>query len=77
MTGPWFENLPGIFGQAVARPSDMLGENYNRLTYLLSYRIDRFLRHDDTAEETVRQIEDGAKKLMPAKDQRATANERE
>lgn len=61
---PWFEKLPPIFDQAVARPSAVLGVNYNRLAYLLSYQVERFLRHDDTAEETVRQIEDGAKKLM-------------
>ena len=61
---PWFAKLPAIFDQAVVRPSDVLGVNYNRLAYLLSYQIDRFLRHDQTAEETVRQIEDGAKNLM-------------
>jgi trehalose/maltose transport system substrate-binding protein len=61
---PWFAKLPAIFDQAVARPSDVLGANYNRLAYLLSYRIDRFLRRDETAEQTVRQIEDGAKKLL-------------
>jgi hypothetical protein len=38
--------------------------NYNRLTYLLSHQPDLFLRHEDTAEETVRKIEDGATKLM-------------
>jgi trehalose/maltose transport system substrate-binding protein len=58
---PWFKKLPPIFDQAVARPSAVLGVNYNRLAYLLSYQVERFLRHDDTAEETVRQIEDGAK----------------
>jgi trehalose/maltose transport system substrate-binding protein len=61
---PWFAKLPAIFEQAVARPSDVLGVNYNRLTYLLSRQLGRFLRHDNTAEETVRQIEDGAEKLM-------------
>ncbi|MBV8278121.1 MAG: ABC transporter substrate-binding protein [Verrucomicrobia bacterium] len=61
---PWFAKLPAIFDQAVARPSDVLGAKYNRLAYLVSYQIDRFLRHDETAEETVHQIEDGAKKLM-------------
>jgi trehalose/maltose transport system substrate-binding protein len=61
---PWFEKLPAIFNQAVARPSGVLGVNYNRLAYLLSYQVERFLRHDETAEETVRLIEDGAKKLM-------------
>jgi hypothetical protein len=58
------ENLPTILDQAVASPSDVLGENYNRLAYLLSYRVDRFLPHDDTAEETVGQIEGWSKKLM-------------
>jgi trehalose/maltose transport system substrate-binding protein len=61
---PWFAKLPAIFDQAVARPSNALGANYNRLAYLVSHQVDRFLRHDETAEETVRQIEDGAKKLM-------------
>jgi trehalose/maltose transport system substrate-binding protein len=61
---PWFAKLPAIFDQAVARPSDVLGVNYNRLGYLLSHQLDRFLRHDSSAEETVRQIEDEATKLM-------------
>jgi trehalose/maltose transport system substrate-binding protein len=61
---PWFAKLPGIFDQAVARPSNALGPNYNRLAYLVAHQLDFFLHHDDTAEETVRQIEDGAKKLM-------------
>jgi len=61
---PWFAKLPVIFDQAVARPSDVLGVNYNRLAYLFSHQVDRFLRHDSTAEETVRQIEDGTKKLV-------------
>jgi trehalose/maltose transport system substrate-binding protein len=65
---PWFAKLPAIFDQAVARPSDVPGVNYNRVAYLVSHQLDRFLRHDDTAEETVRQIEDGAKKLMQDKE---------
>jgi trehalose/maltose transport system substrate-binding protein len=61
---PWFEKLPAIFDQAVARPSDALGVNYNRLAYLVSHQLDRFLRQDGTAQQTVSQIEDGATKLM-------------
>ncbi|HEX6565940.1 MAG TPA: ABC transporter substrate-binding protein [Chthoniobacterales bacterium] len=68
---PWFAKLPGIFAQAVARPSNALGPNYNRLAYLVAHQLDLFLHHGDTAEETVRQIEDGAKKLMR---ERATEN---
>jgi trehalose/maltose transport system substrate-binding protein len=71
---PWFEKLPAIFDQAVARPSDVLGANYNRLTNLLSNQLDRFLRHDETAEEAVRQIEEGAKKLMATANRKATAD---
>jgi len=61
---PWFEKLPAIFDRAVTRPSGVLGVNYNRLAYLVAHQLDRFLRDDDTAEETVGQIESGAKKLM-------------
>jgi trehalose/maltose transport system substrate-binding protein len=61
---PWFAKLPVIFDQAVARPSTALGPNYNRLAYLVAHQLDLFLRHGETAEETVHQIEDGAKKLM-------------
>jgi len=70
---PWFEKLPAIFDQAVARPSNVLGENYNRLAYLISHQLDRFLRHDETAEEAVRQIEEGARKLMASANRQATA----
>lgn len=70
---PWFEKLPAIFDQAVARPSDVLGENYNRLAYLISHQLDRFLRHDETAEEAVRHIEEGARKLMATANRQATA----
>jgi trehalose/maltose transport system substrate-binding protein len=62
---PWFAKLPTIFDHAVARPSSLLGANYNRLAYLVAHQVGIFLRHDQTAEETVRQIEDGAKKLVP------------
>jgi trehalose/maltose transport system substrate-binding protein len=65
---PWFAKLPAIFDRAVARPSKVLGANYNRLAYLVSHQVDRFLRHDETAEETVRQIEDGAQKLIREKE---------
>jgi trehalose/maltose transport system substrate-binding protein len=61
---PWFAKLPAIFDQAVARPSQVLGANYNRLASLVSHQVDRFLRHDESAEEAVHQIEDGAQKLI-------------
>jgi trehalose/maltose transport system substrate-binding protein len=64
---PWFAKLPAIFDQAVARPASLLGTNYNRLSYLVAHQVDLFLRHSETAEETVRQIEAGAKKLMATK----------
>jgi len=67
---PWFTKLPIIFDHAVARPSTLLGANYNRLAYLVAHQVDLFLRHQQSAEEAVRQIEVGAKKLME------TANER-
>jgi len=52
------------FRSGVPRPSNVLGQNYNRLAYLVAHQLDLFLRHDETAEETVCQIEDGAKKLL-------------
>lgn len=61
---PWFAKLPAIFDHAVARPSTLLGPKYNRLSHLLAHQVDLFLRHNQTADETVRQIEDGAKKLL-------------
>jgi trehalose/maltose transport system substrate-binding protein len=61
---PWFAKLPAIFDRAVPRPSNVLGPNYNRLAYLVAHQLDQFLRHDETAEETVFQIEDRAKKLL-------------
>jgi trehalose/maltose transport system substrate-binding protein len=61
---PWFAKLPALFDQAVARPSNALGSNYNRLAYLVAHHLDLFLHHEQTAEETVGQIESGAKKLM-------------
>jgi trehalose/maltose transport system substrate-binding protein len=61
---PWFAKLPAIFDKAVARPSNALGANYNRLAYVVAHQLDLFLRHGQTAEETVRQIEEGANKLM-------------
>jgi trehalose/maltose transport system substrate-binding protein len=64
---PWFAKLPAIFDQAVARPNSLLGMNYNRFSYLVAHQVDLFLRHSETAEETVRQIEAGAKKLMATK----------
>jgi trehalose/maltose transport system substrate-binding protein len=69
---PWFAKLPAIFDQAVARPSTALGPNYNRLAYLVAHQLDLFLRHGETAEETVRQIEEGAKKLMKIAEATAT-----
>src|SRR5260370_2166577 len=64
---PWFAKLPALFDHAVARPSSQLGAKYNRLSYLVSHQIDLFLRHSETAEETVHKIEAGAKKLMATK----------
>jgi len=60
---PWFAKLPAIFDHAVARPSNLLGARYNRLAYLISHQVALFLSHEITAEETVRQVEAGAKKL--------------
>jgi trehalose/maltose transport system substrate-binding protein len=65
---PWFAKLPALFDHAVARPSSLLGSNYNRLAYLVSHQADRFLRHDESAEEAVREIEAGAKKLLDHKE---------
>jgi trehalose/maltose transport system substrate-binding protein len=62
---PWFVKLPAIFDHAVARPSTLLGPKYNRLSQLVAHQVDLFLRHDQTADDTVRQIEDGAKRLLP------------
>jgi trehalose/maltose transport system substrate-binding protein len=64
---PWFAKLPALFDHAVARPSSQLGAKYNRLSYLVAHQIDLFLRHRETAEETVQKIEAGAKKLMATK----------
>jgi len=65
---PWFAKLPGIFDHAVARPSNLLGANYNRLAYLVAHQVDLFLRHGESADDAVRQIETGAKKLMDHKE---------
>ncbi|MFY9985504.1 MAG: hypothetical protein WAM44_20985 [Chthoniobacterales bacterium] len=61
---PWFGKLPESFDRAVARPSNVLGANYNRLSYLVSHEVDRFLRRNETAEETVREIAAGAQKMI-------------
>src|SRR5580704_17611476 len=60
----WFAKLPESFDRAVARPSNVQGANYNRLSYLVSHEVDRFLRRHETAEETVREIEAGAQKVI-------------
>jgi trehalose/maltose transport system substrate-binding protein len=60
---PWFAKLPDILEHAVARPSTLLGPNYNRLAYLIAHHADLFLHHTESAEEAVKQIETGAKKL--------------
>ena len=64
---PWFAKLPEIFDQAVPRPSSVLGANYNRLAHLVANQADTFLRHGESAEEAVKRIEAGAKKLLEMK----------
>jgi trehalose/maltose transport system substrate-binding protein len=60
----WFQKIPDVLKNAVARPSTVTGADYNQLSTAFFQNVNKMLSGGQSAKDTVQQVEKVAKRLV-------------
>jgi trehalose/maltose transport system substrate-binding protein len=66
-TVPWFASLLPVFTNAVARPSTILGADYNRFATMFFNNLNQVLNDQKSEEDALRSIAASAQRFVPNK----------